>query len=88
MGLTSINDEELTIVRRDNDGWLLGAVHRVQPLDGWSVIVLWPLGVRDGRLYQTEADAVAAIGRHQFTVVRTVTKLRNRQKKISSPTSA
>jgi hypothetical protein len=75
--------EEFTTVRRDNDGWLLGAVRRVQALDGWSVIVLWPLGVRDGRLYRTESDAVAAIGRHQFTVVRTVVPLRRHRKKIS-----
>jgi hypothetical protein len=66
--------EEFTTVRRDNDGWVLGSVHRSRSLEGWSVLVVCPLGVRDGQLYQTEADAVAAIGRHQFTVVRTVTK--------------
>jgi hypothetical protein len=75
--------KEFTTVHRDNDGWLLGSVHRSRALDGWSVIVVCPLGVRDGQLYRTEADAVAAIGRHQFNVVRTVTKLRNQQKKIS-----
>ena len=83
MSLLVQHAEEFATVRRDNDGWLLGAVYHSRALDGWSVTVLWPLRVRDGKLYETEADAVAAIGRHQFALVRTLVRLQSHRKEIS-----
>jgi hypothetical protein len=61
---------EFTAVRRERDGWLLGTVHYSAALNGYTIRVLWPLGVRDTKVYRGEQDAVAAITYHQAARAR------------------